>query len=106
MANRLDVLLTQSLEQLNDAASGDSLCTLSGVNVQAAKYLEGTVVALKNLKRELRETPSENLTEIADRVGLYLIQQLPPGYEHNPSWHSYAAGAKDAIEQFRAISGR
>ncbi len=94
----LDVMLGQALASLQHVAAEDSLCTLTGERVQAAKYFEGQVVALKELRRIRRTGLSP---EADNEARLALVDQWSTRLRsHDRSdlkWQSYLTGGVDAL---------
>lgn len=101
MHRQLDTIIEQSLDALTSAASGDSLCTLKGVSVQAAKYHEGQVVFAKQVKKALLNDPSTALT------GVRQTWQAanPVALRTDPGWKSYFTGGVDMGEQLARLWG-
>lgn len=94
----LDSALRGALDALQDVAANDSLCTLKGERVQAAKYWEGHVVALKELQRIRRGAPSSEAR--ADGHAALLTQWSKQLSSHDRSdlkWRSYLVGGLDAL---------
>jgi hypothetical protein len=91
-------MLDQVLASLEHVAAEDSLCTLTGERVQAAKYLEGQVVALKELRRIRRTGLSP---EADNEARLALIERWSKRLRsHDRSdlkWQSYLTGGVDAL---------
>jgi len=99
--------LHESLDALNRAASGDSLCTLSDDRVEAAKYLEGQVIAIKNVLKRSEQGPSLELVEVLYDAKREWNDRNPEGFSDAPSWVSYRLGGLDAFATITAlISGR
>lgn len=94
----LDLMLDQALASLQHVAAEDSLCTLTGERVQAAKYFEGQVVALKELRRVRRTGLSP---EADNEARLALIEGWSTRlHSHDSSdlkWQSYLTGGRDAL---------
>jgi len=94
----LDLMLDQVLASLEHVAAEDSLCTLTGARVQAAKYFEGQVVALKELRRIRRTSISP---EADNQARLALIEQwskrLRSHERSDLKWQSYLSGGRDAL---------
>ena len=100
MANHLTHTLNESLDALNRVASGDSLCTLSGERVEAAKYLEGQVIALK-LALRLVTAEEERDREPTDLIRCALdewAKKNPESFSQAPSWVSYRLGGIDVLD--------
>jgi hypothetical protein len=101
LADQLDTIIEQSLDALTSAASGDSLCTLTGVSVQAAKYHEGQVVFAKQVKKALSSDPS-----LARRDVLQKWQAAnPEALLTDPGWKSYFTGGVDMAEALAQLWG-
>lgn len=100
MSQHLTHTLNESLDALNRAASGDSLCTLSGDKVEAAKYLEGQVIALKLAIRLVRESEPKAfaVTDVLRDARAEWIRKNPEGFSSSPSWVSYRMGGLDALD--------
>jgi hypothetical protein len=99
--------LHESLDALNRAASGDSLCTLSGDRVEAVKYLEGQVIAIKNVLKRLEQGPSLEPGDVVDDATRDWNDRNPEGFSDAPSWVSYRLGGLDAFATIMAlINGR
>jgi hypothetical protein len=101
---RLDTIISQSLEALTSAASGDSLCTLKGVSVQAAKYHEGQTIAAKDFRRALVRYGSATGSPAAllKKVRQQWEAKNPP----RPDAHageSYRTGGIDMFESLEAV---
>jgi hypothetical protein len=104
---RLTQYLHESLDTLNRAASGDSLCTLSGDRVEAVKYLEGQVIAIKNVLKRLEREPSLEPGQALNDATQEWNDRNPEGFSDAPSWVSYRLGGLDAFATITAlISGR
>jgi hypothetical protein len=99
VADHLTHTLNESLDALNTAASGDSLCTLSGDKVEAAKYLEGQVIALKLALRFAKapEGDYNTATDLFREVRSEWIRKNLEGFSSSPSWVSYRTGGLDAL---------
>lgn len=100
MSHHLTHTLNESLDALNRAASGDSLCTLSGDKVEAAKYLEGQVIALKLALRlaGVSESNDSPVTHVLRDARAEWIRKNPEGFSSSPSWVSYRMGGLDALD--------
>ena len=101
MQRQLDTIIAQSLDALTSSASGDSLCTLTGVCVQAAKYHEGQVVFAKKVKKALAKDSAPALESVRrqwqhEKSDLLLA---------DPAWKSYFTGGVDMGEQLSRMWG-
>jgi len=95
--------LASSLESLKAAASGDSLCTVRGEKVQATKYFEARVVALRQLDKAASATPGNTTWSLGDLVSPLANQwrrEVGAKADADPGWQSYLAGALDVFEEF------
>lgn len=101
MHRQLDTIIEQSLDALTSAASGDSLCTLKGVSVQAAKYHEGQVVFAKQVKKALSDDRAFALS--AERAKWQAAN--PETVRTDPGWKSYFTGGVDMGEQLAELWG-
>ena len=107
MRELLTQKLHESLDALNQAASGDSLCTLKGDRVEAAKYLEGQVIALKDVLKRSEQDSSLPPSEVLDQAEQAWSNRNPEGFSDAPSWMSYRLGGLDAFAAIKVlISGR
>ena len=107
MRELLTQKLHESLDALNQAASGDSLCTLKGDRVEAAKYLEGQVIALKDVLKRSEQDSSLPPSEVLDQAEQAWSNRNPEGFSDAPSWVSYRLGGLDAFAAMTVlISGR
>lgn len=109
MSQHLTHTLNESLDALNRAAAGDSLCTLSGERVEAAKYLEGQVIALKLALRYSGASERENdaAIESLSQARAEWIRKNPEGFSSSPSWVPYRMGGLDALDSAqRFASGK
>lgn len=87
--------------------SGDSLCTLRGDRVEAGKYLEGQVIAIKNVLKRTEHDSSLDPAQLLDDAEQAWNVRNPEGFSDAPSWVSYRLGGLDAFSAMRAvISGR
>ena len=83
------------------------MCTLSGDRVEAAKYLEGHVIALKDVLKRSEQDPSLPPLEVLDQAEQAWSNRNPEGFSDAPSWVSYRLGGLDAFAAIKAlISGR
>jgi hypothetical protein len=99
--------LHESLDALNHAASGDSLCTLSGDRVEAAKYFEGQVIAIKNVLKRIQQDSALDPVEVLDQAEQAWSNRNPEGFSEMPSWVSYRLGGLDAFAAMKVlVSGR
>ncbi len=100
MSQHLTHTLNESLDALNRVASGDSLCTLSGDKVEAAKYLEGQVIALKLALRLVRESEPKAIavTDVLRDARAKWIRKNPERFSSSPLWVSYRMGGLDALD--------
>lgn len=101
MLRQLDTIIEQSLDALTSAASGDSLCTLKGVSVQAAKYHEGQVVFAKQVKKALSNDPTTTLKDILQKWQA----ANPETLRTDSGWKSYFTGGVDMGEQLALLWG-
>jgi hypothetical protein len=90
--------LRESLDALNRAASGDSLCTLKGERVETAKYLEGQVVAIKSLIKLVDQQADSELSTLLALAKEAWLARNPEDFSHAPSWVSYRLGGIDVLE--------
>lgn len=106
MTHHLTQTLNESLDALNTAASGDSLCTLSGEKVEAAKYLEGQVIALKLALRFARASQQEDVlvAVVLREARAEWIRKNPEGFSSSPSWVSYRMGGLDALDSAEKLA--
>ncbi|MEI6362729.1 MAG: hypothetical protein WCP95_11390 [Actinomycetes bacterium] len=98
--SQLDVLIEQTVIDLQAATQGGSLCALtrSGRSAPAAKYHEGRWAALTELRRLERQ--SEALADaLRDRWLADL--QLLLGRDADVNWVAYTQGGVDALTQVR-----
>ena len=98
---QLDTIIEQSLDALTSAASGDSLCTLKGVSVQAAKYHEGQVVFAKQVKKALSDDPTVALGGVRQKWQSSNSESL----RLDTGWKSYFTGGVDMAEQLAKMWG-
>lgn len=94
----LDCALSRALEVLQGVAAHDSLCTLQGERIQAAKYWEGHVVALKELQRDHHGAHCPKAR--ADGHAALITQWSTRLRTHDRSdvkWRSYLVGGLDAL---------
>lgn len=98
---RSDVVaaLAHALDALQGVAADDSLCTLQGERVHAAKYWEGHVVALKALQRA-RHNGSAQAGHDAAREELIAqwSEQLHSHDRSDQKWKSYLTGGLEALK--------
>ncbi|MDR9396093.1 MAG: hypothetical protein RI518_01165 [Pontimonas sp.] len=93
------VALAHALDALQGVAADDSLCTLQGERVHAAKYWEGHVVALKALQRA-RHNGSAPAGHDAAREELIAqwSEQLHSHDRSDQKWKSYLTGGLEALK--------
>jgi len=104
---RLTQKLHESLDALNRAASGDSLCTLKGDRVEATKYLEGQVIAFKDVLKRSEQDSSLPSSQVFDQAEQAWNNRNPEGFSDAPTWVSYRLGGLDAFATIKTlISGR
>lgn len=102
-AHALTDALASSLESLQAAASGDSLCTVRGEKVQATKYFEGRVVALRQLDKVASAHAGDTAWSLRDQAPQLAAQwrrDFGQKAHADPGWQSYLAGALDLFEEF------
>lgn len=102
-ASTLSDALASSLESVQAAALGDSLCTVRGERVQATKYFEGRVVALRQLVKATAAHVDDTAWSLGDHAPALATQwrqDVGAKAEVDPGWESYLAGACDAFEEF------
>ena len=104
MREHLTHKLRESLDALNRAASGDSLCTLKGERVETAKYLEGQVVAIKSLITLIDQQGDSELSTLLPLAKEAWLARNPEGFSQAPSWVSYRLGGIDVLEQVGGLS--
>ena len=96
--SELDTMIDLALVQLDDVSGGASLCTMTraGRSVPAAKYLEGRVAALMDLRR----FSAQAATAWAD-VGSRWADDLERLVEQGAGadWIAYAHGGVDATTE-------
>lgn len=85
-----------ALRSLDQASEGQSLCTLRGEKVEAAKYFEGRVVALTEL---LRQSDQTQLKVAADQLAQQWRGDFAERAAADPGWRSYLAGLLDACSE-------
>lgn len=76
------------------------------MNVQAAKYLEGKVIAIKTVRTLLAAAHDAVFDEVVDEAQSRWRASLPEGYHDNLAWRSYAEGGLDALAELRRLSGK
>ena len=101
MQRQLDTIIAQSLDALTSSASGDSLCTLTGVCVQAAKYHEGQVVFAKKVKKALAKDSPPALESVRKQWE----HENPDVLLAESGWKSYFTGGVDMGEQLSRMWG-
>jgi hypothetical protein len=97
-ARALDRALSRAREALQGVAANDSLCTLQGERVQAAKYWEGQVVALRELQRAGHgvHSPEGRSGGHAALISQW-SEQLRAHERSDLKWRSYLTGGLDAL---------
>ena len=101
--DEVETRLTQVMSQLTDAAGGASLCVISrsGGTVDGAKYLEGRVAVLSELKRSARHEPDKPLADLAAPIGRQWHADLERQQQRGAAagWVAYRAGGVDELEE-------
>jgi len=83
------------------------LCTLSGDRVEAAKYFEGQVIAIKNVLKRSVQNSSLELAEVLGQAEQAWSNRNPEGFSDAPAWVSYRLGGLDALSAIKVlINGR
>ncbi len=97
--------LTRALQALETLAGGRSMCAIgrSGQSFPAAKYHEGAVTALSDLRRDIRRRGRQG--ETADVTGLARSAaerwrgRTTSSVTAGSDWCAYLAGGVDALER-------
>ena len=92
----LSTALDSALQSLQAVSEGDSLCTLSGERVEAAKYYEGRVVALK----ALRTAAPDALRQRADELLETWSREYAAHAAHDSGWSAYLTGLLDTCREW------
>ncbi len=98
----LEARLAQVLPQLTAASGGASLCVLSRSTgpVDGAKYLEGRMALLVELKRAVRREPQAPFADVADPIARQWRSDLQLQQERGAArgWIAYRAGGVDELD--------
>jgi hypothetical protein len=92
----LSSALDSALQSLQTVSEGDSLCTLRGDRVNAAKYYEGRVVALKALRTAAPDARGQR----ADELLVTWSREYAAHAAHDSGWSSYLAGLLDTCREW------
>ena len=98
----LDARLAELMPRLAAASGGASLCMISRSTgpVDGAKYLEGRMAALSELKRGVQRSPGSSLAVVADPIIRGWRSDLALQQERGATrgWVAYRAGGVDELE--------
>ncbi|PFG38990.1 hypothetical protein ATJ97_1484 [Georgenia soli] len=105
-----------AVQRLTAAAGSSSLCTLSrsGTPRPAVKYLEGTVAALSDVRRALRDRPGDAEPATTDAAARASIDEARERWlarrgrsaASSSDWQAYLDGAVDALDELVATAER
>jgi hypothetical protein len=102
MLVELEARLAQVLPQLTAASGGASLCMLSRSTgpVDGAKYLEGRMALLAELKRAVQRDPQARFADVADPIARQWRSDLQLQRERGAGsgWVAYRAGGVDELD--------
>lgn len=94
-------------EELSSAAGGESLCSISKAagSVPAAKYLEGRLAALLQLRRAIRA--GGEISACRDELSGEWREALDDVIQRDfgSDWKAYRAGGVDELEELSARLG-
>ena len=100
---QLEVRLAKVMPQLTTASAGASLCMISRSTgpVDGAKYLEGRMAVLSELKRAVRRAPNASLAAVAEPIGRQWRSDLALQQDRGSArgWVAYRAGGVDELEE-------
>ena len=92
--------------ELTEAAGGASLCAISrsAGSVPAAKYLEGRMAAIRELRRAL--AAGRSFAEVVDERRDAWRSAFEQAVERSmgPDWHAYRAGGVDELDSLAAAA--
>ena len=104
--DELESRLANLMPRLADAAGGASLCMLSRSSgpVDGAKYLEGRMAVLSELKRAVRRAPDLPFAELAAPIAAQWRSDLALQQERGATrgWVAYRAGGVDELDELLA----
>ena len=92
----LSLARDHALQALTSAAKGDSLCTLRGEHVEAAKYFEGRVAALSAL---MRQDTTDDLVQRATELAAQWSTDYLERAATSAAWASYRQGLLDVCDE-------
>jgi hypothetical protein len=105
----IEARLDAVMPQLTAATGGASLCMISRSTgpVDGAKYLEGRMAVLSELKRAVRRDPQATLAVVADPTARQWRSDLALQRERGASggWVAYRAGGVDELEELLSEPG-
>ncbi|GAA1695040.1 hypothetical protein GCM10009808_10220 [Microbacterium sediminicola] len=96
LLERVEAAREVALDALTHATGTQSLCTLGRERLRAAKYHEGAVVALGDLRRALRRGEPAPTPET---WGLGIVEKYAAT---SPDWRAYLIGGREALSGVRA----
>jgi hypothetical protein len=99
----LDRRLALVMPQLTATAGGASLCMISRSTgpVEGAKYLEGRMAVLTELRRAVRRSPDSPFGVVADPIARQWRSDLELQRERGAAggWVAYRAGGVDELQE-------
>ena len=99
----IEARLSKVMAELTSVAAGSSLCMISRSTgpVDGAKYLEGRMAALSELKRAARRRPGAGLADVASPIVRQWRSDLELQQERGArvGWVAYRAGGVDALTE-------
>ncbi len=99
----LEARLAEVLPKLTAASAGASLCMISRSTgpVDGAKYLEGRMALLAELRRAVRRSPEASFGDVADPIARQWRSDLALQQERGATagWVAYRAGGADELEE-------
>ena len=103
-ATAIEARLAEVLPQLGAASGGASLCLISRSTgpVDGAKYLEGRMAVLSELKRAAQRDPEAPLAHVLEPIARQWRSDLALQQERGATkgWIAYRAGGVDELDEF------